>query len=156
MKSSVPSILILCSSWGSDGVHWFENDGNLNFTEHTIADFAKSTCVFVIDMDDDADLDVLGTNYGNGKIYFWENDGNQHFTEHPFSFTSAHWVRAIDLDNDQDMDMVGSSCGSTVAWRENDLQAGVYCCKLTNGNMSVVSRIVCVKLRLYMFNKKIS
>jgi len=80
----------------------------------------KAKRMVKVDMDNDNDMDVLGTSYGGGKTYWWENGGDQNFTQHQINFATAHWVRAVDLDEDSDMDIVGSSCGTYVKWWEND------------------------------------
>ena len=46
--------------FASDSITWFENDGNQNFTVHTISTSVDdATSVFAIDVDGDNDMDVL-------------------------------------------------------------------------------------------------
>jgi hypothetical protein len=103
-------------------ISWWENDGNENFTKHTIGSFNGANCVFAIDLDEDGDIDVLGAGSGANQIAWWENDGNENFTKHVIaSFTGAKDVYAIDLDSDGDIDVLGANLtGNTIAWWEND------------------------------------
>ena len=51
---------------GSDEITWWENDGNENFTEHTIDDdFDGAYDVYATDLDSDGDVDILGAAAGN-------------------------------------------------------------------------------------------
>jgi len=106
-----------------DIISWWENDGNENFTNHTIAwDFDGVSSVYAIDLDDDGDVDVLGTASIADDITWWENDGNQNFTEHTINgnFDGASCVYAIDLDSDNDMDVLGTAFdGDDITWWEN-------------------------------------
>ncbi len=59
---------LLSASAADDKIAWYENDGNENFTPHTIttgADFAGS--VYAIDVDGDGDMDVLSPCVIKGK-----------------------------------------------------------------------------------------
>jgi hypothetical protein len=53
---------------------WWENDGDENFTEHTIDTlFDGARCIYAIDLDDDNDIDILGAAYVADDICWWEN-----------------------------------------------------------------------------------
>ncbi|NQU06675.1 MAG: T9SS type A sorting domain-containing protein, partial [Calditrichaeota bacterium] len=104
------------------GIAWWENDGEQEFTEHTITDNVyRPTCVYVTDIDEDGDMDVLGSIL---EIAWWENDGEQDFTEHTIApdFDGARSVYAADIDGDGDMDVLGASNDEEkgIAWWEND------------------------------------
>jgi len=56
-----------------DKVFWYENDGDQNFTEHTIISDANNTLfVYADDIDGDGDKDVLSF-LGDGSIGWFEN-----------------------------------------------------------------------------------
>jgi archaellum component FlaF (FlaF/FlaG flagellin family) len=103
-----------------NAITWWENGGNENFTEHTIAGtFNGAQSVFAIDLDGDLDVDVLGA--AQVGITWWENDGSENFTEHSIDpgFTSA--IYAIDLDDDNDIDVLSAACNADdICWWEND------------------------------------
>jgi hypothetical protein len=111
---------VLSASAGDDEIAWYENDGNENFTVHTIttaADYANS--VYAADMDGDGDLDVLSASGNDDKIAWYENDGSENFIPHTIATTTdPAKVSAADLDGDGDLDVLASS--SQVAWYENN------------------------------------
>lgn len=119
---------VLAAALEGNNVSWFENDGNQNFTFHSIstnAPFANS--VYGIDLDGDTDIDVLAASglwrSATGKIAWYENDGSQNFTEHIItdSLNKASSAYAIDLDNDSDIDVLSAGAGGDkIAWYEND------------------------------------
>ncbi|MCP3684243.1 MAG: T9SS type A sorting domain-containing protein [bacterium] len=104
---------------GSEDITWWENDGNQNFTRHSIdASFGEARSVHAIDLDNDNDVDVLGAG---SKIVCWENDGNQNFTKHIIDGNPAYSVCAIDLDGDNDVDVLGAAyIANDITWWEND------------------------------------
>ncbi len=108
----------------SDGITWWENDGEQDFTEHLITNnFDGAFCIYATDIDGDGDMDVLGAAYGVSSIRWWENDGEQSFTEHTIAayFNGTRGVYATDVDGDGDMDVLGAATGShDIAWWKND------------------------------------
>ncbi|MCW4286669.1 MAG: Ig-like domain-containing protein, partial [Candidatus Thiodiazotropha endolucinida] len=115
---------VLSASITDDKIAWYENDGNENFTTHTItlsADIAAS--VAAADVDDDGDIDVLSASVGDDRVVWYENDGNENFTTHTVttSATEARQVIAADVDGDGDLDLLSASRSSDkLAWYEND------------------------------------
>lgn len=105
----------------ADLIVWWENDGNSNYTEHTVSDkHDRNSCVYPCDIDSDSDQDILCAIYGDGKITWLENDGNQNFIEHLVAhFKEAHWVDAADLDGDYDIDIIGAAMSGQLTWWEN-------------------------------------
>ena len=111
-------------------VSWFENTaGNGSaWTEHVLSGaFTGASGVYVIDLDKDGDLDIIGgTQSGAGKVAWWEN------TDGVFSAPIEHLIDnanqcfapfAADLDNDGDLDIVGGSAAtapSLIVWWESD------------------------------------
>jgi gliding motility-associated-like protein len=115
---------VLSASAGDDEIAWYENDGNENFTVHTIttaADYANS--VYAADMDGDGDLDVLSASGNDDKIAWYENDGDENFTVHTITTAAdyANCVYAADIDGDGDLDVLSASgMDDKIAWYEND------------------------------------
>ena len=108
-------------------VAWYENDGSMGFTEHTIdANFgAYSTAV--VNLDSDQDLDVIGVgdpdvSIGNPALAWWGNDGDGGFTKHVIdaNFYGRQAV-GVDVNKDGVMDIVASRYeADQVVWLEND------------------------------------
>ena len=102
-------------------VNWYENDGDENFTLHTIPFTATNPPIDLnpVDLDGDFDIDILSGS-------FWlENDGNENFTQHLLSegliLGIAPHIKSItfgDLENDGDMDVISLGL-YTLSWQEN-------------------------------------
>lgn len=97
------------------------------FSEHTIASNYNSWSTMAIDMDNDNDIDIVGSARFGSKVSWWENDGSESFTEQVIS-TSAWYamgVSAADMDNDDDIDVVcAAQEADAVLWWENDGMQG--------------------------------
>jgi uncharacterized protein (UPF0218 family) len=120
-------VLSVESNSYSNGIRWYENDGNENFTTHTITtNMLGANSVYAIDVDGDEDIDMLCAfvDAYEGGIVWYENDGNKNFTSHTIaSGEDCHSVYAIDVDGDEDMDVLSagySDTSSTISWYEND------------------------------------
>jgi len=106
-----------------DMVSWFENDGNQNFTEHTVKNnWYWPRYQTAIDIDQDGDMDIIGTAKA-GEVIWFENDGDEIFSE---NILISDWgepssVKAADIDQDGDIDLAATSVGANqVVWLEND------------------------------------
>jgi hypothetical protein len=109
---------------------WYENtagDGT-SWDDHLIATAATTpgvVSVFVADLDNDGDSDVLTASTGDDAITRFLNDGSPADGGWAVSSitTSADFAAAVsaaDLDNDGDLDVLSaSSFDDTVAWYEN-------------------------------------
>jgi hypothetical protein len=93
------------------------------FSEHLIANNYNSWSTLAIDMDNDEDIDIVGSSRIGNKVAWWENDGSENFTEHVISTTAwyAMVVSAADMDGDEDIDIVcAAQEADAVLWWEND------------------------------------
>ncbi|MFC1954364.1 FG-GAP repeat domain-containing protein [Chloroflexota bacterium] len=106
---------------------WYENDSTVNFTSRIIdTGFSGNADLYVTDINNDGNLDVLGADDIDNDVYWYENDGSPSdggWTKHVIKddFDDAFKVFAVDLDNDNDMDVLGvNRDGDTIAWFEND------------------------------------
>jgi hypothetical protein len=100
-----------------------ENDGNENFTPHTITTNASGVfSVYAADVDGDGDIDVLSASWLDNKIAWYQNDGSEIFTPHTIttSANGAQSVYAVDVDGDGDIDVLSASgMDDKIAWYEH-------------------------------------
>jgi hypothetical protein len=142
---------ILSASLFDDTIAWYENDGTSD-PSWTASDIAESAdgarSVFVADMDNDGDMDILSASQIDNTIAWYENDGasNPSWTASDIA-TSAEgaWsVFAADMDGDGDMDILSASYSdSTIAWYEN---SGSAIPEFSNIMMPIVSVLAIVGL----------
>ena len=59
--------------FGSERVMWYENDGNGNFSLHTLDKNQQSYDLRTVDMDCDGDLDLLNAGRGTSNVTWYEN-----------------------------------------------------------------------------------
>ena len=127
---------IVASKWwggeNNNSIVWLENDGNQNFTEHTVIEnyLGLTGSINAVDIDRDGDIDLLPAKFwGSSNFSWYENDGSQNFTEHNISTNTgndrySYSAKAIDLDKDGDMDILttffDNNNNGTVTWYEND------------------------------------
>ena len=119
---------IVSALFDDSTIAWYENDGAAD-PSWTAADIATNAQgandVYVADMDDDGDLDIVSASLGDDTIAWYENDGaaDPSWTSADIA-TSANAARAVhvaDMDGDGDLDIVSaSSLDDTIAWYEND------------------------------------
>lgn len=114
-------------------IGWFENDGNTQFPlMHTIlqVDSTYGTrSIFVCDLDNDDDQDVICSFWDWNILGWFENEENGIFGElqiisedliHPGT------VFCSDIDNDGDQDVLSTSYDDgKVVWFENDMVIGI-------------------------------
>jgi len=128
-KDGDKDLLTGSSRSGSADLAWWENDGDLNFTEIRIADDEDDFWhVAGADFDGDGDVDILTSRadqYVNVRLTVYENDGFQSFTPHDI-YTVAQgvmgWLNLVDMDRDGDTDIVHSIISGAdgwIMWQEN-------------------------------------
>ena len=95
-----------------------------SFTEHSIeSSFDDAWSTYVIDLDSDGDMDILGVGLSESTVTWWENDGSQNFTRNDIStsFSGFRDVFAIDMDDDGDVDILAAvKAANDIVWWEND------------------------------------
>jgi hypothetical protein len=100
--------------------------GDPTWTASDIATSASgAVSVFVADMDNDGDMDILSASLFDDTIAWYENDGGADpswtASDIATSADGAYSVFAADMDNDGDMDILSASqSDDTIAWYESD------------------------------------
>lgn len=137
---------IIASSY-NNGISWWKNDGNQNFTKKIIATAIpeNSARTLRVTKSDGSKLDFNNDNYvdmisamGNThQIAYWMNDGLGNFTKTIIDTVSygAHTVDAVDLDNDGDIDILASSFGT-------DTKNGEFAIYYNNGNLQFTKNVL--------------
>jgi hypothetical protein len=118
---------VLGAAFYAGTIRWWENSDGLgtSWTEHIIGTgFSGANSVFAIDLDDDDDIDVLGTCQNDDEITWWENadDTGTIWIKHIIdsTYNCPHAVYAIDMDNDDDIDVLGAAyMDDEITWWEN-------------------------------------
>ncbi len=126
---------VLSASRADNRIVWHENNGVAGtgrvFTSHDITTGTASplltngaTSVYVVDVDNDGDMDVLSASTRDDRIAWYENDGSENFTPHDITIGGADNPRSVytaDIDGDGDMDVLSASnADDKIAWYEND------------------------------------
>ena len=114
--------------WGTPGITWWRNDGGepVVWTKFTVAqNFINAHEIYVHDLDNDDDYDILGASSNLNTISWWKNDGGNPivWTEQTISdeVTLAKSVHVGDFDNDGDNDVVGAAISANeILWWRND------------------------------------
>jgi hypothetical protein len=119
---------VLGAAFYSSAINWWENNDSegTSWTVHNVASsFSGANSVFAIDIDDDDDIDVLGTCQNGNEIAWWENaDAGTTWIKHSIddNYWSAHAVYATDMDDDEDIDVLGAAyMDDEITWWESDL-----------------------------------
>tara|TARA_R110002110_G_scaffold53787_4_gene154892 strand:- start:210 stop:3437 length:3228 start_codon:yes stop_codon:yes gene_type:complete len=100
-----------------DKLLWYENNGSQSFTVRTIASGTSVNALhglFVIDLDDDGDMDIIATSrtYGTAtkNLTYYLNNGSQVFTtgqyQNEITTAISRNVVAGDFDSDGDKDIL--------------------------------------------------
>ncbi|MEM9918350.1 MAG: T9SS type A sorting domain-containing protein [Bacteroidota bacterium] len=105
-------------------ISWYENLGNAQFGEQVVIVERSfpSIYTFMIDFDDDGDVDILSSFGWEPRISWHENNGQGVFTtEHIIDSTDlpiAPYIYPVDLDGDNDLDVLSVS-NDSLSWYEN-------------------------------------
>ena len=140
---------------GTPGIAWWRNDGGnpVVWTKFTVADnFINAHEIFVYDLDQDSDPDILGASSDLNRIAWWRNEGGNPvaWTEQIISsnVTLAKSVTAGDLDGDQDIDVIGMDIiNNDVIWWRNDGGEPIQWTQfLVDGNFGGAHRVQAVDI----------
>ena len=107
---------------------WYENDGASDFTSHIVNEtVAFISSMFVQDIDNDDDLDVVVTTGQNGILAYFANDGSENFTKHIVVEGAGRINEAVvyDFDEDGDLDFLSADISTLASkrgifWHRND------------------------------------
>mgnify|MGYP005840811783 FL=1 len=122
--------IVGCAYHATEAIKWWENNGQQQWTERTIALIPEHGVIdiAVVDLDRDGDWDIIassasGSAPGLDAVLWFENNGAQSFTRHTLasSVDCPLWSEAADLDGDGDLDVVTTAFDAdSVYWFQND------------------------------------
>jgi len=117
------------AGWYGNEVAWWKNLGGTNpiLWKKQIIDstFYQAHEVFVLDLDKDNNMDVIGASAQGHAVAWWRNDGGNpvNWTKQNIGtgFIGARSISAGDIDGDNDNDVAGAALLSyEIAWWRND------------------------------------
>ncbi len=130
---------IVASAYSGAQVVWYENNGNLGFDKHVVANNVNGAAgIFAADIDGDGDVDIIAAASLNNQVVWFENDGDQNFEQLVIaSNVSVAWdVSVADLDSDGHMDILATSIGQgSLYWLKND-GAGLFTTSVVSENLA--------------------
>lgn len=111
---------------------WYENDGNQNYTSHTIdTGINGAIYVAVIDANNDGNKDLLLNAYDGNALYLYASSNTNPVTFLPkitldAAATGSNYSVGVDLDEDGILDAVSANYGGgELAWYKWDGGVGV-------------------------------
>ena len=102
------------------------------------SNFDGASSVSAADLDNDGDLDVLGTAYYANEVAYWENNNTQSWTKHTIdaNFVYPHYVLAANIDADSDLDIIGAGGSPNIIWWENIRSTSNWVKRIVNDNFA--------------------
>jgi hypothetical protein len=128
-----------CAAHDNELAYWINNGASPpDWTKNSIDDnFEYPMDIFIIDIDNDNDFDVLGAAWVEGEISLWINNGGNPIQwkkqKIRTNYPGAHEVFSCDIDSDGDNDILGASAeanrvdvwinegGSPIVWTEQQI-----------------------------------
>ncbi|WP_460218043.1 T9SS type A sorting domain-containing protein [Psychroserpens sp. MEBiC05023] len=119
---------LICHNVDGFELSWKKNEmtsGTFGNSQGIIYDLKGVRDAISIDVDGDADKDIVFTSYENNTLGWYENlDGLGTYGSQiviSASMNGGDWITSTDIDDDGDVDLIGASrVDDRVVWYEND------------------------------------
>ena len=118
---------IVAAAFTDNIISWYENDGaaSPSWTTHDVVTNANGVrTIYVADIDNDGDLDIVAGLFGNKAITWYENNGAaSSWTTHTVDTNSdgVVGVHVADLDADGYLDIIGAwEVDDEIKWYKNN------------------------------------
>jgi hypothetical protein len=102
-----------------------ENNETINFIEHNVTNnFDRVSGLFIADIDNDNDLDIIGAAINSNEVAWWRNDGGNpiQWTKEVIdnNFGGAIYLCAEDINGDGHIDVIATAAiAHQVCWWSN-------------------------------------
>jgi hypothetical protein len=99
---------------------------DLSWIKHRItSEFGSASSLIICDINDDENIDFLGTSWDLKQICLWSNNGNKPYDWETqvidSDFNGSAYVNINDIDNDGDIDIVAAAWyDGEISWWENN------------------------------------
>ena len=124
---------VLGAAYTSSQIAWWKNNGGnpISWTKHVVGtSFLGAVTVHADDIDNDGDVDILGTAWRGDDIAVWLNNGDSPVTWEKVTIDYSNngiWpIFTSDIDNDGDIDIItgadvltGPGTSASITWWEN-------------------------------------
>jgi hypothetical protein len=126
---------ILGAGYYANEIAWWKNEGGnpVAWTKQTIAANFINVCIaMAIDIDNDSNLDIVGSAQSSNEVAWWRSDGGNPIVWTKYiidgSFSRVWPLYAGDIDKDGDADVVAASGyngNNQVKWYRSNLSIGI-------------------------------
>jgi hypothetical protein len=137
--NKTPGSIIICLNDGSSTVNWQ--------TSNLTNSFAGALRVFVIDLDKDDDLDILGTASDADEIAWWSNMGGNPLTWSmnliASNFNGSSDLYVIDMNDDEIYDLISNAWESNQVayWICNDLPTNSWTKHTVSNTLEIAAKV---------------
>ncbi|MEC8106624.1 MAG: FG-GAP-like repeat-containing protein, partial [Candidatus Thermoplasmatota archaeon] len=106
---------IVSASYGDDTIAWYENNGQAaswSSGVDIVTNASGAESVFVADLDNDGDLDIVSGSADDDTVAWYENDGQTDPSWDAYDISTSYDARGIhiaDMDGDGDLDILSVS-----------------------------------------------
>jgi len=137
--SKTPGSIVICLNDGNNIINWQ--------TSYLTNSFAGALRVYVIDLDKDDDLDILGTASDAGELAWWSNMGGNPLTWSKnviaTNFQGSSDLYVIDMNDDEINDVIANAWESNQVayWICNDLQNNSWSKFIVSNTLEIAAKV---------------
>ena len=134
---------ILGTAYMNNQIAWWRNDGGdpIEWTKIEVTNnFYGAVIAYSYDLDEDGDVDVVGSAQGSNQVAWWSNEGGNSsvWDKHQIKtgFSGVWPLHIGDIDGDSDIDVIaGGNSANTINWWENSYYSADFQAEPTSGEV---------------------